>query len=98
MNGNIRLSTENMVIWVLREQRPTFCSIKEIKEKIFERFQYSIEYKSIVKALDHSQYVSKNILENSERRGLLRQPTKVFSVIIPIEITNPIELIQNETK
>lgn len=78
-----------MVLRALRDANGLPLSVKEIAQKILEINAYCIGRTTIVEAIDHFKRVH-HIKEESERRGKLRIPVKIFS------ISKPINTNQNE--
>lgn len=80
MKIKAKLSERGMVLYVLSMAAGEALSIKDIIEKVQERFNITITRKTVVRAIDEADYVTGKITEVSERRGALRLHTKVFAI------------------
>lgn len=77
-----------MVLYVLKAENGQYLSVKQIQDKIFTELAYSMGWRTIIGAIDQAKYVTGNIAERIERRGIKKVTVKVFAIITPSEILN----------
>lgn len=57
-----------------------YLSIKDIRNKIFERESEYLNVETIVRAIDDINHVRGDIHETTDRRGVHKVPVKVFKL------------------
>lgn len=62
-----------------------WLSVSEIRNKIFENESEYLSVPTIVRAIDEINHIRGDMEEKQERRGVLRIPTKVFSLNLKID-------------
>lgn len=77
------LSSISMTQIVLQDHSGSFFSLKEITAKIIQTFDTHIVPVTVSKALDQIKRSNPYFKEETQRRGKLNLPVKVFSIHLP---------------
>ena len=83
--SKVKLTRREKVVYILNLARGDWLSTKDISTIFFRKYGTNIKPETISRVIRSHNYLGGNISESVERRGIKKQPVKVFT-IFPEEI------------
>lgn len=76
----VKLTHREKVVYILNLARGDWLSLKDIRKQFESRYGYIVDTRTITRAIKSHNYLGGNISESTDRRGVKKQPVKVFTI------------------
>lgn len=83
MDKDILKSNVELVFSVLNSRKDHFLSVSEIMKILLEEYHTNMTIQTVINQLDKIKVINNFFEEKTERRGLKKVPTKVFTITKP---------------